>query len=140
MIQSIQVSFFFLLIFLTINTLSWHFWVNFLDHNKKMTEKYFSLKNLTSWNDVRIIPSLLYLISRFCTPPEVKFHVFVRQNTGQENFYRTIFLLYLSVQWGHFIKQIKEKSVICTLSHQPLMRTWTPAWVPKFSSHVYCYL
>ena len=31
---------------------------------------------LESWNDVTIIPSLLFLVARFCTPPEVKFDAF----------------------------------------------------------------
>ena len=48
-------------------------------------------KYLKSWNDVTIIPSLLFLVSQFCTRPEVKFHVFVCQNTGKENRYLIFF-------------------------------------------------
>ena len=68
-----------------------------------------------AWSpDVTIVPSLLFLVSRFCTPPEVKFDPFVHQNTWKENRYRNIFLLYLSVHWEDLIEQIK-KSVIYTL-------------------------
>ena len=33
-------------------------------------------QSFESWNDVTIIASLLVLVSRFCTPPEVKFDTF----------------------------------------------------------------
>ena len=57
--------------FLINNALLYHFLANFLAHNKKMTEKSVFLED-----DVTIIPSLLFLVSRFCTPPEVKFQDF----------------------------------------------------------------
>ena len=44
----------------------------------------------------------------FVPRPEVKFGVFVHQNTGRENQYRNIFLLFLAVHCGDFIKKIKK--------------------------------
>ena len=49
-------------------------------------------RSLMSWNDVTIIPSVLFLISRFCTTPEVKFDAFSTQNTGRKNRYGNFFL------------------------------------------------
>ena len=57
------------------------------------------LLGLESWNDVTIVPSLL-LVSRFCTPPEVKFDAF--QNTGKENRYRKIIFAILISTLGRF--------------------------------------
>ena len=50
-----------------------HFLANWLANNKKITEKFVFLRSLKSWNDVAIIPSVLFLASWFWTPPEVKF-------------------------------------------------------------------
>ena len=61
--------------FLINNALLYHFLANWLAHNKKMTEICFS-RGLESWIDVTIIPSLPFLVSQFCTPPEVKFDAF----------------------------------------------------------------
>ena len=36
-----------------------------------------------SWNDVTIVPSLLFLVSRFCSPPEVKFDAFGTSKHGE---------------------------------------------------------
>ena len=41
--------------------------------------------------DVTIIPSLLFLVSRFCTLPKVKFDALVHQKAGKENQYRYLF-------------------------------------------------
>ena len=41
-------------------------------------------RNRMSWNDVIIIPSLLFSLARFCSSPEVKFHVFGRLKHGEE--------------------------------------------------------
>ena len=75
-------------------TIEYHFLANWLAHNKKMTEKSVFRKG---WNGVTIIPSLLFLVSRFCTPPEVKFDAFGASNTGKENRYRKVFFaIYIS--------------------------------------------
>ena len=47
-----------------------------------MLRNLFSQDNFKSWNEVTIIPSVLFYVSRFCTPPEVKFHVFGTSKRG----------------------------------------------------------
>ena len=59
--------------FLMKSALLYHFVANWLAQND--WEIRFS-QSLKPWHDVIFIPSLLFLVSRFCTPPEVKFHVF----------------------------------------------------------------
>ena len=73
-------------------------------------------RGLKSWIDVTIVPSPLLLVSRFCTPPEVKFDAFGTSKHGKKNRYgkKKTFLLYLSVHWGDLMEQIKKKSVIYT--------------------------
>ena len=72
-------------------------------------------QSLKSWNDVTIIPSLLFLVwLTFCTPPGVKFHVF---GTGTSKHWEgkslsKFFLLYFSVYWRDLIKQIKKICLI----------------------------
>ena len=90
--------------FLINNALLYYFLANWLAHNKKMTEK--------SWNDVTIIPSVLFLVSRFCTPPEMKFDAFGTSKHGKENRYRKFSLLYISVHGGDLIEQIKNKPLL----------------------------
>ena len=56
------------------------------------------------------------------------------QNTGKENYYRIIFLLYLSVHWGEFITQIKK---ICHIHFKTLSPYFIPFIKPlKKSGHV----
>ena len=62
--------------------------------HEKLTSICFS-RSLKSWNDVTIVPSFLFLISRFCTPPEVKFDAFVTSKHGKENRYRNKFFAIL---------------------------------------------
>ena len=45
-------------------------------------------------NDVTIIPSLLLLVLRFCTPPEVKFHGFGTSKHGEEKSISNVFFCY----------------------------------------------
>ena len=57
--------------------------------------------------------SLLFLVSRFCTPPEVKFDAFGTSKHGEgKSLSKDFFLLYLSVHWKELIEQIKK---ICHL-------------------------
>ena len=75
------------------------------------------------------------LVSRFCTPPEVKFDAFGTSKHGKgKSLWQKLFLLYLSVHWGEgkslskffllhlsahwgdLIEQIRKKSVIYTVS------------------------
>ena len=56
-------------------------------------------------------------VSRFCTPQEVKFHVFRYVKTrGRKIAIESFFLIFLSVHCGDFIEQIKTKSVIYTFT------------------------
>ena len=50
--------------------------------------------SLKSWIDVTIIPSLLFLVSRLCTPPEVKFDAFGTPKHGEGKSLSQIFLFY----------------------------------------------
>ena len=65
-------------------------------------------QNFKSWNDVRIIPILLFLVSRFCTPSEVKFHGFGTSKHGAGQSLWNFFLLFLSVHYGYFNEQRKK--------------------------------
>ena len=85
--------------FLINNALLYYFLANLLAHSKKMTEKSFFSRGLESWNDVTIVPSLLCFVSRYCTPPEVKFDTFGTSKIAIEK----VFLLYLSVHWADLI-------------------------------------
>ena len=74
-------------------------------------------RGLESWIDVTIVPSLLFLVSQFCTPLEVKFDAFVTSKSrGRKIAIEKISLLHLSAHWGDLIEQIKKKSVIYTLT------------------------
>ena len=65
--------------------------------------------SLKSWKDVTVIASVLFLVSRFCTPPKVKFDAFGTSKHGEGKLLSKIFsLLYISVHWGHLIEQIKK--------------------------------
>ena len=58
---------------------------------------------------VTIVPSVLFLVSRFCTPPEVKFDAFgTSKHEEGKSLSKNFFLLYLSVRWGDLIEQIKK--------------------------------
>ena len=69
-------------------------------------------RSLKSWNDVTFVPSLLFLVSRFCTPPEVKFDAFGTSKHGEGKSLSKNYLLYLSVHWGDLIEQI---TIICRI-------------------------
>ena len=65
------------------------FWRISLAHNEKMTEIRFP-RSLKSGNDVTIILSVLFLVWRFCIPPEEKFHVFGTSKDGEEKSISTL--------------------------------------------------
>lgn len=55
-----------------------------------------------------INPSLLFLVSQFCTPPEVKFHVFSTSKHGEVKLLLNIFLsILLSILW-RFYRESKK--------------------------------
>ena len=64
---------------------------------------------LESWNDVTILPSLLFLVSRFCTPPEVKYDAFDTSKHGKGNRYRKYIFAILSSTLGRFNRANKKK-------------------------------
>ena len=67
-----------------------------------MTENSVFLK---SWNNVTIIPSLLFLDSRFCTSPEVNFHIFGTSKHGKEKSLSNIFFaidIIISTLWRFY--------------------------------------
>ena len=68
------------------------FLANFLAHNMKMTGK-----SVFCETDVTIIPSLLFLVSQFCTSPEVNFHVFFTSKHEEKSLLHS----------GDFIEQIE---------------------------------
>ena len=90
--------------FLINNALLCHFVANWLVHNKKMTEK-----RLKSWNDVTIVPSVLFLVSRFCTSTRGEIWRFWYIKTwGRKTAVEYFSSLYLSVHWGDLIELIKK--------------------------------
>ena len=66
------------------NALLYHSLANWLAHNKKMTEKSVFLWGLEFWNDVTIVPSVLFWVSRFCTSPEVIWHFWYIKTWGRK--------------------------------------------------------
>ena len=83
------------------------FLANLLAHSKKNDGNLFSAKLKVLKRRHNHSQSLL-LVSRFCTPPEVKFHVFGTSKDGEGKSPSIFFLLYLSVHCGDFIEQIKK--------------------------------
>ena len=66
---------------------------------------------LKSWNDVTIIPSLLLSVSRFCTPPEVRLHVFGTSKHGEEKSLSTNFFVATLIQYIVEILSSKLKKI-----------------------------
>ena len=90
--------------FLINNALLYHFLVNWLAHNEKITDKsVFRELSFKFWNDVAIVPSFLFLVSRFCTPPEETFYVFGTSKRGVRKSLSNNFLLYLSRYIGEIL-------------------------------------
>ena len=83
-----------------------------------MSEKSLS-QNFKSWNDVTIIPSPLFLVSRFCTPPEVKFDASGLSNHREGKSLSKYFFCYSYQHIVDIIYRANKKSVIhtsnCTL-------------------------
>ena len=75
---------------------------------KNVGEICFS-RGLESWIDVTIVSSPLFLVSRFCTPTEVKFDAFGTSKQGKgKSLWNKTFLLHLAAHWGDLIEQIKK--------------------------------
>ena len=68
--------------------------------------------SVKSWNDVTIILSVLFLVSRFCTPPEVKFHVFGSSKHREEKSLSNIFFAIFIITLWRFYRATKKTSVI----------------------------
>ena len=88
--------------FLINNVLLYHFLVNLLAHNKKRTEK-------SVFHEVQ---SPKMTSQSFCTPPEVKSHVFAMSKHGKGKLLSKFFLLFLSIHCGD---SLEEKNLLCTL-------------------------
>ena len=79
-----------------------------------------------SWNDVTIIPSLLFSVSRFCTPPEVKFHVFGPSKHGEEkSLSNNFFFILISTLW-RFYRGNKKK--ICHIHFKHWAESQSMLW------------
>ena len=108
--------------FLINDALLYHFLANWLAHNKKTTEICFS-RGLESWIDVTIVPSLLFLVSRFCIPPEVKFDAFgTSKHEEGKSLSKTFFATLISTL-GRFHRANKK---ICHIHFKlPTDKEWT---------------
>ena len=73
-----------------------------------MSEKSVFGGGLESWNDVTIIPSLLFLVARFCTPPEVKFDAFGTSKHGEGIAVEFFFCYTYQYIGGDLIEQINK--------------------------------
>ena len=97
-------------------------------------------RGLESWIDVTIVSSLLFLVSRFCTPPEVKFDAFGTSKHGEGKSLSKIFFATLISTLGRFNRANKKKSVVYTLrlswlnSYTKLMQTSPPLHFVEFDS------
>ena len=107
--------------FLINNTLLYHFIANWLAHSKKMTEKSVFREGLESWIDVTIVPSLLLLVSRFCTPLEVKFDAFGTSKHGERKSLSKNFFATLISTLGRFNRANKK---ICFIHFKWLFQFW----------------
>ena len=67
--------------FLINNALLYHFLVNWLAHNKKMRNLFFAKLAVLKWRHNRSQSPVL--VSRFYTPPEVKFDAFCTSKHGE---------------------------------------------------------
>ena len=92
-------------------------------------------RGLESWNDVTIVASLLFLASRFCTPPEVKFDSFGTSKHGEGKSLSNFFLFALLISTlGRFNRGNKKK--IC---HVHFNTTAITTGCPKLSLWSYCF-
>ena len=67
-------------------------------------------RGLESWIDVAIVPSLLFLVSRFRTPPEVKFDAFGTSKHGEgKSLSKKFFFATLISTLGRFNRTNKTK-------------------------------
>ena len=80
--------------------------------NKKMTAKSVFSK---SWNYVTIIPSFLFSLSQFCSPPEVKFQVFGTSKHGEEKPLSNVVYIVLITTLSRLNRANNKRSVVCTL-------------------------
>ena len=69
--------------FLINKALLYHFLANRLAHNKRMTEKSVFREGWSPEMTSQSFPVSCFLVSRFCTPPEVKFDAFVTSKLGE---------------------------------------------------------
>ena len=83
--------------------------------SKLITTQFCFSRGLESWIDVIIVPSLLFWVSRFCTPLEVKFDAFGTSKHGErKSLWKKIFATLISTL-GRFNRANKKNSVIYTV-------------------------
>ena len=101
--------------FLINNALLYHFLTNWLVHNKKMTEKSVFREAWSPELASQSFPVSCFLVSRFCTPLEVKFDAFGTSKHGEgkslsKNFFATLISTLGKFNWANI-----KISVIYTL-------------------------
>ena len=108
--------------FLIKNALLYHFLVNLLAHNKKMTEKTVFCKALSPKMASESFPDSCFWSCGFVPHQKWNSHFWyikTKHKEGKSKIAIKYFLFYLSPQWGHFIKQIKK---ICHIHFNSYLR------------------
>ena len=68
-------------------------------------------ESFKSWNDITIIPSLLFLVSRFCTPPKMRFDAFgSSKHMEGKLLLKHFFAILISALWGFYRANKKNLS------------------------------
>ena len=89
--------------FLINKALLYHSLMNFFAHNKKITEKYVFSETLSPEMTSQSFPVSCFLVSQFCTPQEVKFHVFITSQ-GRKIAIKYFLAMLISINYcGDFI-------------------------------------
>ena len=92
--------------FLINNALLYHFLVNWLAHNKKMRNLFFAKLAVLKWRHNRSQSPVL--VSRFYTPPEVKFDAFCTSKHGEGKSLSKNFFAILISTLGRFNRASKN--------------------------------
>ena len=124
--------------FLINNALLYHFLANWLAHNKKNNDWEICFSwSLKSWNGVTIIPSPAFgLAVLYPIRSEIWRFWYIKTQVRKiaiENFSFSFSLLYISVQWGDLIEQIKKTCHIhFKLSYTNISSSCVPAKDGRF--------
>ena len=89
-------------------------WTALFIRKWEMSEKSVFLKTSSLEMTFTIIPSLLFLVSQFCTPPEVKFHIFGTSKRREGKSLSNLFLaILIGTLWRFY--QANTKTVLIHL-------------------------